>query len=49
MLVPGGNDSLLLAAIPAGTLRGLAAFAVMLVTVVGLTLLRAQSPRRAAN
>lgn len=44
MLIPGGNDSLLLAAIPAGTLRGLTAFAVMLVTVIGLTQLQVRRP-----
>ncbi|WAC24425.1 YeeE/YedE thiosulfate transporter family protein [Blastomonas sp. SL216] len=32
-LIPGGNDSLLLAAIPSGTLSGLAAYGIMTVTV----------------
>lgn len=41
-LIPGGNDSLLLAAVPAGTLRGVAAFSVMLITVVALTVLRSR-------
>jgi hypothetical protein len=32
-LIPGGNDSLLLAAIPGGTLSGITAFLVMSLTV----------------
>jgi uncharacterized membrane protein YedE/YeeE len=36
MLIPGGNDSLLLAAIPSGTVSGLAAYLVMSVTVLAL-------------
>lgn len=33
-LIPGGNDTLLLAAIPSGTLSGLVAYLVMSVTVL---------------
>lgn len=35
-LIPGGNDSLLLAAIPAGTVSGLTAYAIMTATVCSL-------------
>lgn len=35
-LIPGGNDSLLLAAIPSGTLSGIAAYGIMTVTVPAL-------------
>lgn len=38
-LVPGGNDTLLLAALPAATLSGLVGYLVMTATVVGLLLL----------
>ena len=33
-LIPGGNDTLLLAAIPSGTLSGLVAYLVMSLTVL---------------
>lgn len=35
-LIPGGNDSLLLAAIPSGTLSGIAAYGIMTVTVCAI-------------
>lgn len=35
-MVPGGNDSLLLAAVPAGSASGIAAYLIMVVTVAGL-------------
>lgn len=43
-LIPGGNDSLMLSAVPAGTVSGMAAYAIMSTTI--LTVLWAMHPRR---
>jgi len=45
-LVPGGNDTLLLAALPAATLSGLVAYLVMSAVVFALLLLRRTTPPR---
>lgn len=47
-LIPGGNDSLLLAAIPSASLPGIIAYAVMSATVMGV-LAAAKRPRPAAQ
>jgi MFS family permease len=46
-LIPGGNDALLLAAIPAGTLSGLAAYMMMNAVVLGLTWIGHRAAARA--
>lgn len=47
-LIPGGNDTLLLAAIPAGSVGGIVAYLIMVVTVLaGLWLVRRQRHRSA--
>lgn len=45
-LIPGGNDTLLLAAIPSGTLSGVIAYLVMSATVLGVLHLIAHRSRR---
>lgn len=46
MLVPGGNDTLMLWAIPGVTLYGLVAYGIMILTIVALMALMQRSPRR---
>lgn len=48
MLVPGGNDALLLAAVPTGVPSGAVAYAVMTATVMLIAVVEAQRPRSRA-